>query len=52
MEKYLKPNGILLFEIGNEQANEVACLLETNGYKNIEIKNDMYGNQRIAASQK
>lgn len=51
-KKYLKPNGILLFEIGNEQADEVACLLETNGYKNIEIKNDMYGNPRIAASQK
>ena len=52
LKKYLKPNGILLFEIGNEQADEVACLLETNGYKNIEIKNDMYGNPRIAASQK
>lgn len=51
-KKYLKPNSILLFEIGNEQADEVACLLETNGYKNIEIKNDMYGNPRIAASQK
>lgn len=51
-KKHLKPNGILLFEIGNEQSDEVACLLETNGYKNIEIKNDMYGNPRIAASQK
>ena len=51
-KKYLKLNGILLFEIGNDQADEVACLLETNGYKNIEIKNDMYGNPRIAASQK
>ena len=51
-KKYLKPNGNLLFEIGNDQADEVACLLETNGYKNIEIKNDMYGNPRIAASQK
>lgn len=51
-KKFLKPNGILLFEIGNEQADTVSQLLEANGYKNISIQNDMYGNPRIAASQK
>lgn len=51
-KKFLKPNGILLFEIGNEQAYAVSQLLEANGYKNISIQNDMYGNPRIAASQK
>lgn len=51
-KKYLKPNGILLFEIGDEQADDVSRLLKENNYKNITIKNDMYGNPRIAIAIK
>lgn len=51
-KKYLKPNGILLFEIGDEQADDVSRLLKDNKYKNISIKNDMYGNPRIAIAIK
>lgn len=51
-KKYLKPNGVLLFEIGDEQADDVSRLLKVNKYKNISIKNDMYGNPRIAIAIK
>ncbi len=49
---YLKDNGCLLFEIGESQGAAVAEILENNGYKNIEIKNDIYGNARIALCRK
>lgn len=45
---YLKDGASLLFEIGNEQGADVIDVLQLNGYKNIEIKKDMYGNDRIA----
>lgn len=51
-KKYLKPNGLLLFEIGNEQADDVSRLLKENNYKNISVKNDIYGNPRIAIAIK
>lgn len=51
-KRFLKPGGFLLFEIGNDQGAEVEQLLKENNYKNISIKNDMYGNPRIAVSQK
>lgn len=47
-KEYLKENGLLLFEIGDTQADAVVDILKSNGYGNIEIKNDIYGNSRIA----
>ena len=51
-KRFLKPGGLLLFEIGEEQGWEITSLLKENNYKNISVKNDMYGNARIAVSQK
>lgn len=49
---YLKDSGYLLFEIGEEQGNAVYEILKHNGYRDIEIKNDIYGNARIAVCRK
>ena len=45
--EYLNTNGILAFEIGYDQGNEVAKILEENDFKDIEIKKDISGNDRI-----
>lgn len=49
---YLKENAHLLFEIGNEQGGDITNILQLNGYKDIEIKKDIYGNDRIASCRK
>lgn len=46
----LKSEGILLLEIGNEQGEEIKDVL-TN-FSNIQIINDMYGNNRIVYAVK
>lgn len=51
-KRFLKPGGVLFFEIGNDQGQKVTELLTQNGYKNIRVKNDIYGNPRMAVSQK
>ena len=51
-KSFLKPGGKLLFEIGNEQGSAVKSLLSDSGYNHIQIQNDLYGNPRIAVSQK
>lgn len=51
-KRFLKPGGKLLFEIGNEQGSAVKSLLSDSGYNHIQIQNDLYGNPRIAVSQK
>lgn len=49
---YLKDAGSLLFEIGDEQGEAVSDILQNNGYKDIEIKKDLYGNIRMAVCHK
>jgi len=49
---YLKKNGALLFEIGETQADDVFDILKNNGYADIEIKKDIYGNARMALCRK
>ncbi len=49
---FLKPGGLLLLEIGDDQGSAVFSLLSENGYQNISIMRDMYANERIASSQK
>lgn len=49
---YLKPDGVLLFEIGETQADAVADILKSNSYSDIEIKKDIYGNARMAVCRK
>lgn len=50
-KNYLNKNGYLLFEMGIDQSKEIKELLETNGYKNIEIIKDLAEIDRVAIAQ-
>lgn len=43
----LKKNGILAFEVGINEATSVAEIMVLNGFKNITVKNDLCGVQRV-----
>lgn len=43
----LSKNGFLFFEINQYLAQETAQMLQEKGFKNIEIKKDIYGNDRM-----
>ncbi|GAA0106449.1 peptide chain release factor N(5)-glutamine methyltransferase [Paraclostridium sordellii] len=45
--KYLKSNGILAFEVGHDQANDVCNIMENHGYKKIYTKKDLQGIDRV-----
>ena len=47
--RYLRPEGYLMFEIGYDQGNEVACLMEKQGYRNILVKKDLAGLDRVVS---
>lgn len=49
-QKNLNPNGRLYFEINQYLGNETVRLLENLGFKNIELKKDIYGNDRMIQS--
>lgn len=44
---YLKRGGQLFFEIGHDQAEDVSTLMQSHGYKEIEIKKDYAGLDRV-----
>ncbi len=46
-DKYLKPQGKLLFEIGCDQAEAVSKLMENAGYTQITVKKDLAGLDRV-----
>ena len=46
---YLKPGGYLMFEIGYDQGTEVASLMEKHGYRNIMVKKDLEGLDRVVS---
>ena len=46
-QKNLSPNGKLFFEINQYLGNEMIQLLEKIGFKNIELRKDIYGNDRM-----
>ena len=48
--KNLSPNGLLFFEINQYLGKETVELLENIGFKNIELKKDIYGNDRMVKS--
>lgn len=48
----LKENGLLFFEINQYLGAEMETLLKTALYKDIELKNDMFGNQRMLKGMK
>lgn len=46
-KKYLSPGGRLLFEIGHDQGETVPEILFTEGYREIEVKKDYAGLDRM-----
>lgn len=51
-EPYLKKQGLLVYEIGYNQAKNVESILKEYGYKNIEKKNDLEDRNRLIAGKK
>ena len=49
---YLKENGFLLFEAGENQACEIKDIMTESGFKNIEILKDVSGKDRVISGQK
>jgi release factor glutamine methyltransferase len=45
--KHLAPNGLLFFEINESCGKEIIDLLTTKGFKNIELRKDMSGRDRM-----
>ncbi|MCC8016873.1 MAG: peptide chain release factor N(5)-glutamine methyltransferase [Clostridiales bacterium] len=48
----LKPGGKIFFEIGNEQGKDVENILSSNGFSDVKIIKDIYGNNRIVSAVK
>lgn len=44
---YLNKGGYLLFEMGKGQSEEICCVMKKNGFKNIEILEDVSGIKRV-----
>jgi len=49
-QKCLSPSGQLFFEINQYLGNEMIDLLEKMGFKNVELRKDIYGNDRMIRS--
>lgn len=47
VKKYLKPKGLLFFEIGYNQAESLVAILESKGFNDIEVVKDLTGLDRI-----
>ena len=45
--KYLSKNGLLFFEINQYLEKETVKMLEVKGFKNIELRKDLFGNYRM-----
>ena len=50
--KNLSENGLLYFEINQYLGKETVALLDDLGFKNIELKKDIYGNDRMVRGTK
>lgn len=49
---YLEPGGALMLEIGYDQGGAVAFLLEEAGYKEVTVKQDLAGLDRVVTARK
>lgn len=47
----LKPNGLLFFEINQYLGNETIALLKNKGFKNIELRKDIFENDRMICAE-
>ncbi|MFH5836295.1 peptide chain release factor N(5)-glutamine methyltransferase [Proteiniclasticum sp. C24MP] len=50
-EKHLTENGMLIFEIGYDQSQEVEKMLKENGFKNIITLKDLSGHHRVVSGE-
>ena len=50
--KYLKQDGILAYEVGHDQAQDVAEIMKNNGYTKIYTKKDLQGIDRVVIGYK
>ena len=48
---YLRKNGLLFFEINQYLEKETVKMLEKKGFKNIELRKDLFGNYRMIKCQ-
>lgn len=46
-KKFLKENGMLIYEIGYDQGKTVKDILTSNGYKNTKVIKDLQGHDRV-----
>ncbi|GAA3655697.1 peptide chain release factor N(5)-glutamine methyltransferase [Asaccharospora irregularis] len=46
-KNYLKLGGILAYEVGHDQAEEVVKIMQNNGYNKVYIKKDLQGIDRV-----
>ncbi|MBE5939802.1 MAG: peptide chain release factor N(5)-glutamine methyltransferase [Lachnospiraceae bacterium] len=44
---YLKAGGVIVYEIGYDQGDDVAHLLTENGFKDVEVRKDLAGLDRV-----
>jgi release factor glutamine methyltransferase len=51
-QQYLQENGKLYFEINQYLGNETVALIESYGFKNVELIKDIYGNDRMISAEK
>jgi release factor glutamine methyltransferase len=51
-EDYLKPQGVLLFEIGHDQGAAVRKLMECAGYMDVEVIQDLAHNDRVVCGRR
>lgn len=49
-KQYLKRGGMIFFEIGYDQGEDVSEIMKENGYRHIEVKKDLAGLDRIASA--
>ena len=49
---YLKKGGILAYEVGHDQAEDVSEIMKRNGYKEIYTKKDIQGFDRVVIGMK
>lgn len=50
-DKILKENGVLAFEIGHDQGEEVSALMTQKGYKGVRVIKDLAGLDRVVLGQ-
>ena len=50
-DKILNENGILAFEIGHDQGNEVSNLMNEKGYRNVRVIKDLAGHDRVVVGE-